>query len=54
MLPRVVTTGSFSLGVVVSYLKAPLHRSRTNRMVAGVVAGLGHSFGVDVTLPEEE
>ena len=29
---------------------APLRRSRSNRMIAGVVAGLANYFGLDVTL----
>jgi phage shock protein C len=29
---------------------APLRRSRSNRMIAGVVAGLAHYLGMDVTL----
>jgi phage shock protein C len=28
----------------------PLRRSRSNRMIAGVVAGLANYFGMDVTL----
>jgi phage shock protein C len=28
----------------------PLRRSRTDRMIAGVCAGLAHHFGLDVTL----
>lgn len=28
----------------------PLRRSRSNRMIAGVVAGLAKRFGMDVTL----
>lgn len=31
-------------------LKAPLRRSRSNRMVAGVVAGLAQYCGIDPTL----
>jgi phage shock protein PspC (stress-responsive transcriptional regulator) len=31
-------------------LRAPLRRSRSNRMVAGVIAGLADYFGLDVTL----
>ena len=31
-------------------LKAPLRRSRSDRMIAGVVAGLAKYFGIDVTL----
>jgi phage shock protein C len=31
-------------------VKAPLRRSRSNRWIAGVVAGLAHYFGIDVTL----
>lgn len=31
-------------------LHRPLRRSRSNRMVAGVVAGLADYLGVDVTL----
>lgn len=31
-------------------LKAPLRRSRSDRMIAGVVAGLARYFGVDPTL----
>jgi len=31
-------------------LKAPLRRSRSNRMIAGVVAGLARYFGIDPTL----
>ncbi len=31
-------------------LHAPLRRSRSNRMIAGVIAGLAEYFGVDVTL----
>jgi phage shock protein PspC (stress-responsive transcriptional regulator) len=30
--------------------KAPLRRSRSDRMVAGVIAGLARYFGIDVTL----
>ena len=30
--------------------RAPLRRSRSNRMVAGVVAGLAEYAGIDVTL----
>ena len=30
--------------------RAPLRRSRSDRMVAGVVAGLANYFGMDVTL----
>jgi phage shock protein C len=30
--------------------RAPLRRSRSNRMVAGVVAGLAEYFDIDVTL----
>jgi phage shock protein PspC (stress-responsive transcriptional regulator) len=31
-------------------LRAPLRRSRSDRMLGGVVAGLAHYFGIDVTL----
>ena len=31
-------------------LKAPLRRSRSDRMIAGVVAGLARYIGIDVTL----
>jgi len=31
-------------------LRAPLRRSRSNRMIAGVVAGLANYFGIDATL----
>lgn len=31
-------------------VKAPLRRSRTNRVLGGVVAGLGKYFGMDPTL----
>jgi len=31
-------------------LKAPLRRSRSNRMIAGVVAGLATYFNLDPTL----
>jgi len=31
-------------------LRKPLRRSRSNRMVAGVIAGLAEYFGIDVTL----
>ncbi|MET0659852.1 MAG: PspC domain-containing protein [Steroidobacteraceae bacterium] len=31
-------------------VKAPLRRSRSNRMVAGVVAGLATYLGMDATL----
>lgn len=31
-------------------IHAPLRRSRSNRMIAGVVAGLARYFGIDVTL----
>jgi len=31
-------------------LKAPLRRSRSNRMIAGVVGGLAEYFGIDPTL----
>ena len=30
--------------------RAPLRRSRSNRMIAGVVAGLAEYVGMDVTL----
>ncbi len=30
--------------------KAPLRRSRSDRKIAGVVAGLAHYFGLDPTL----
>ena len=30
--------------------RAPLRRSQSNRMIAGVVAGLAEYFGIDVTL----
>ncbi len=30
--------------------RAPLRRSRSNRMVAGVIAGVAEYFGMDVTL----
>jgi phage shock protein PspC (stress-responsive transcriptional regulator) len=35
---------------LVTDLRAPLRRSRSNRMIAGVVAGLAEYFGIDVTL----
>lgn len=31
-------------------IHAPLRRSRSNRMIAGVVAGLARYFGINVTL----
>jgi phage shock protein C len=31
-------------------LKAPLRRSRSDRMIAGVVAGLAKYFGLDPTM----
>lgn len=31
-------------------LSGPLRRSRSNRMIAGVVAGLAKYFGIDPTL----
>ena len=31
-------------------LRTPLRRSRSNRMIAGVVAGLAKYFGVDPTV----
>ena len=31
-------------------LKAPLRRSRSDRMIAGVVAGLARYFGIDPTM----
>lgn len=31
-------------------LKVPLRRSRSDRMIAGVVAGLAKYFGIDPTL----
>ena len=31
-------------------VKAPLRRSRSNRLLAGVVAGLANYVGMDVTL----
>ena len=31
-------------------LRTPLRRSRSQRMIAGVVAGLANYFGIDVTL----
>lgn len=30
--------------------RAPLRRSRSNRMIAGVVGGLAEYFGIDTTL----
>lgn len=33
-----------------SSVKAPLRRSRADRMIAGVVAGLAKYFGIDVTM----
>ena len=30
--------------------RGPLRRSRTNRMIAGVVGGLADYFGIDATL----
>lgn len=33
-----------------SDLQAPLRRSRTNRMIAGVVGGLAERFRIDPTL----
>ena len=35
---------------MVTKLRAPLHRSRSNRMVAGVVGGLAEYIGIDPTL----
>jgi phage shock protein PspC (stress-responsive transcriptional regulator) len=35
---------------VMTHLAAPLRRSRSDRMIGGVVAGLAHYFGIDVTL----
>ncbi|MFC5937973.1 PspC domain-containing protein [Corynebacterium choanae] len=32
------------------YLQQPLHRSATQKMIAGVCGGLAESFGVDVNL----
>jgi len=34
----------------VASLKAPLRRSRSDRMIAGVVGGLAKYFGLDPTL----
>jgi phage shock protein C len=34
----------------VASLKAPLRRSRSDRMIAGVAAGLAKYFGIDPTL----
>lgn len=31
-------------------MSRPLRRSRSDRMIAGVCAGLAHHFGLDVTL----
>ena len=31
-------------------INAPLRRSRSNRWIAGVVAGLAHYFGIDVNV----
>jgi phage shock protein C len=33
-----------------SGVNAPLRRSRSNRMLAGVVAGLANYFGMDISL----
>ncbi len=33
-----------------SNFNAPLRRSRSNRMLGGVVAGLANYFGLDITL----
>jgi phage shock protein C len=33
-----------------THVDAPLRRSRSNRMIAGVVAGLARYFDLDVTL----
>jgi phage shock protein C len=35
---------------MVTNLRAPLRRSRSNRMIAGVVGGLAEYFGIDPTL----
>jgi phage shock protein C len=35
---------------VMADLKQPLRRSRSNRMIAGVVGGLAEYFGIDPTL----
>jgi phage shock protein C len=35
---------------VMTHLAAPLRRSRSDRMIGGVVAGLAHYFGIDATL----
>jgi len=34
----------------VASLKAPLRRSRSDRMIAGVVGGLAKYFGIDPTM----
>jgi len=33
-----------------THLRAPLRRSRSDRIVGGVIAGLANYFGIDVTL----
>ena len=33
-----------------AHLKTPLRRSRSDRMIAGVVAGLAKYFGIDPTM----
>ena len=41
---------TFPLEATVASLKAPLRRSRSDRMIAGVVGGLAKYFGLDPTL----
>jgi len=33
-----------------THFKAPLRRSRSDRVVGGVIAGLANYFGIDITL----
>ena len=40
----------FFLEVMMTGLSGPLRRSRSNRMIAGVVGGLAEHFGIDPTL----
>jgi phage shock protein C len=48
--PRPLIVGTVHRGFSMADFRAPLRRSRENRMVAGVVAGLANYFGIDVTL----
>jgi phage shock protein C len=49
-MPHALGSSTTPGEATVPNLKAPLRRSRSNRMIAGVVAGLARYFDIDPTL----